>query len=815
MRLNRVFVVRCIVAAVVGVCAAGCGQDAEPDEVPDDVVGEPIVDGNVRVTVISPTLLRLEYADDAVFEDRPTQLVGERVAPSAAFETRVEDGFLVVETAALTLRYEQESGPFGDDNLSIALMRGGDEVTVRPEWDPTAEDPEALGGWLRGLDLVSQREELRPGLLSGRGWRLLNDTDTALLVEERPGYAERPERDGAYQDGYFFGFGLDYRQGLADLAHLTGAPPLPPRTAFGVWFSRYYAYTAEEWTGVVDEFESRDVPLDVLSLDTDWKRPAAENFCDAVNSVSGAREDDPCSWNGWDWNYEIFPDPAEFLARIRARGIDVGLNIHPSINAGEPEYPGVEAIVGEMVEDATDPSCQFIQADLSNACYVFDLTDPDHVEAYFGLHDPIAAAGIDFWWFDWCCEGANRSVPGLTSDTWINQLYQREHRELGSRWPAFSRIGSAYEEPPDMDTLLGFFGEGRSTLHFTGDTCSTWELLEFVAEFTVAEGAAGLPFVSHDIGSFHGELLGNNACDALTGSNPRMNDEMYVRWMQFGTFQPFDRLHSNHGDRLPWDYPGRAEEIAAEFLRLRGRLVPHFYTLAREAHDTGMPMARAMYLQWPQQGAAYDFPAQFTLGDDLLIASVAQPGESPSIDVWIPEGTWFNFFSGEELTGPQVVTVDVPLDEYAVFARAGSVLPTQPDLPTSSRGPQDELTLNVWAGGDGSYTLYEDEGVGFGYESGEFARTTVQVSAAESSCATVVIGPAEGEFPSVFDTRTWHVRLVGVDTPASVTLNGTVLDEGGAAAGWTYAGDTRVASIHTGEVRSDTATTVQVCRSDG
>jgi alpha-glucosidase (family GH31 glycosyl hydrolase) len=392
----------------------------------------------------------------------------------------------------------------------------------------------------------------------------------------------------------------------------------------------------------------------------------------------------------------------------------------------------------------------------------------------------------------------------LTSDTWINQLYYEEHRALGSRWPAFSRIGGALDDHPEKASLLGAFAERRQSMHFTGDTCSTWELLKFAGEFTVAEGSIGLPYVSHDIGSFHGELLDGLECEPLAGSNPRLSDEMYIRWIQFGTFQPIDRLHSNHGDRLPWEYPGEAETIASKFLRLRGRLVPHLYTLSREAHDTGLPMARALYLQWPEHDAAYDYPSQFTLGDNLLVGTVAAPGENPTVEMWIPPGTWYPYFSGSPVTGPQVLSVEVPLDEYAVFARAGSILPTQDNLRTSSRGPQDNLTLTVWAGADGSYELYEDEGVGFDYERGAFQTTEVTTVNQGDSCQTVTIAAAEGsDFPGALENRSWTVEVIGLGEPGEVRIDGELLTPGDAAPGWSYDSASDRVSVETGVVGTD------------
>jgi alpha-glucosidase (family GH31 glycosyl hydrolase) len=279
---------------------------------------------------------------------------------------------------------------------------------------------------------------------------------------------------------------------------------------------------------------------------------------------------------------------------------------------------------------------------------------------------------------------------------------------------------------------------------------------------------------------------------------------MFVRWTQFGTFQPLDRLHSNHGDRLPWEYPGEPERITTAFLQLRGRLVPHLYTLAREAHDTGLPMARALFLQWPELDDAYAFPMQFTLGDDLLVATVAVPGDPATVDVWIPPGTWVNYFTGERHEGPARIEATVPLDRYPVYARAGSILPTQPDLPTSSAGPQDDLVLTVWTGGDGTYRLYEDDGDGFGYEDGEYAWTEV-VSRADGRCVEVEIEAVDsGDFPDALQARAWSIRVIGADDSANVRIDGAAVD----ASQMTVSGDT--VTVQTGQRATDATTLVEV-----
>lgn len=803
---------RLLATATLLLLIAACSGSQPADPVSQAANGQ-VRDGNARFTVITPTLIRMEYAADGQFEDRPTQTVATRPEPAADFNRRVEDGDLVIETEALTLRYARDSGPFTPDNLVITLARGDATVEARPDWSFSPQ-PGNLGGWRRGLDNERDPQPLFEGMLSRSGWYLLNDSNTVLFTDAAAGFEQRPDHGGSYQDGYLFGYGLDYQQGLADLRTLTGAAPLLPKKALGVWFSRWWSYTDPEWRDQVREFQTNNVPLDTLSLDTDWKLVHSQLGCTVWNAVIRAPINDACSWNGWDWNRDIFPDPDGFVGWLHEQGIDVGLNVHPSIAESDPAYPAVEAKTGPLMRDDADLPCDLLQADPSTPCYVFDWTQPAQLEAYFDLHEPIEDTGIDFWWLDWCCEGSRAQAPGLSADTFINAAYAKQHEAMGSRWPAFSRIGGSFQKGKAGadNNGIGAFAEHRYTIHFTGDTCSTWELMTFQAEMTAAEGSIGLPYVSHDIGSFVGEPLPGAECNNTLNTDPNPPEDMYVRWIQFGTFEPIMRLHSHHGERLPWEYGGQAEPIATAFLRLRGQLVPTMYTLSRVAHDTGLPMARAMYLQWPEYDAAYDYRSQYTVGEDMLVASVAAPGDPATIQMWIPPGEWVDFFTGEVLTGPAEISRSVPLEHYAVFMRKGAILPLQPNLPTSQHGPQDELIVHVWPGADGAFSLYEDEGRGFAYRDGAYQWTPLQLkSDADSGCHTVTIDAAQGQaFPGALASRSWELRFRASEAPQGVRLNGSTVPSGASAPGWRYDAEARTVIVKTGVQDTDRATTVTV-----
>ena len=722
----------------------------------------PVVDGNARFTVITPSLIRLEYAADRAFDDDRTQVTDGKLPSNARFVTTVRHGIRMIKTARVTLRWRRGSGPFSKSSLSVRI---GKKLVVHPQPGP---NPEPLGGWRRSLDLVDGPRPLHEGLLSRAGWYLLDDSTTALIKDGW--FAARPKHDGAYQDLYLFAYGSDYARGLRDLRTLTGAAPLLPRKAFGVWFSRYWPYGEQDWKPLLDQFRSNRVPLDTISLDTDYKQVHDPFGAQIASEIAGAPGGN-YSWNGWDWNASLYPDPARFFKWAHDQGMNVTLNVHPSIDSTDPKFQETQARAGGGLK--ADDSCHVTQADPNGDCMVFDWADRKQLDAYFALHDLFDKQGADFWWLDWCCDGTHADVPGLTPDTWINQKYFERQRARGSRWPAFQRIGGSYQADFSGAVGIGAFAEHRYTLQFTGDTCATWPLLAFASELTADEASIGLPYVSHDIGTFHG-VSPEGICDKTQSPilTPRQNDlpeDMYVRWVQLGAFQPLERLHSHHQRRLPWEFPGRAGDIAAEFLRLREALNPYLYTQARIAVDTGVPMVRPLYLGWSRQQPAYDHPSEYTLGRDVLVAPGAAPGDPAEVEVWFPPGTWTDWFTGERVRGPALEKLSVPLERMPLYVRAGGIVPTQAYVPTTAVAPPQSLTLTAYAG-TGSTRLYDDAGDGLAYLAGEYAWTRITQQRRHGT-TTLTIGPMRGKFAGKPHARTWDVRLVGLRKPRHVAIN--------------------------------------------
>jgi hypothetical protein len=653
------------------------------------------------------------------------------------------------------------------DSCSVNL----DTLAVSPAGAaaPLVPDLGYLGGYTRGFDTATYSQpgyscpagtpsasqctaslpEMHPGILDTAGYRLLDDTDSAVWTSN--GWVAARPAVGDVQDGYLFVYGQDYQQALQDLNKLTGPSPLLDESTFGVWYSDYYPYSTSDYENtLIPAFRANNVPLDDLSVDTDWKSPN--------------------NWDGWEWNSSLFPDPTAFLSWAHSQGIDVTLNVHASIASNDPQLAATQAIAG----GALSPSSCF-----NGSCEVWDWSQVAQAESYFALHQPYESQGVDFWWLDWCCDSSTTTLPGLTPDAWINHLYAQDLANKGERGFVLSRTGSSYQDPDEVYPAGPWSGH-TSTLAFTGDTWGTWNTLAFEAQLSADEASIDEPYVSDDIGSFLGPVPGNPQDDA----------DLYARWVQLGTFQPVLRLHSSAGNRLPWQYPAPAGPAAADFLRLREALVPYTYTLAAQSVRTGLPITQPLYLDYPSSSDAYKYPAEYLYGPSVLVAPVTTPGNVATQTVWFPPGTWTDWFTGATFTGPSTQKLTVPLDRMPVFVKAGGIIPLQAPMSHMGADPSAPTTLRVYPGDSGRFTLYQDAGSGTGYEKGQYTLTGI-TSSSRGSVTTVRIGEARGSFPGEQATRSFTVDLEGLSRPRAVLVDGRPLD----APGWSYDAATHTVSV--------------------
>ena len=766
-----------------------------------DPVADPkavVTIGNARFTVLTPELIRMEWAADGKFEDHASFVFLNRRLPVPRFESQYEDmgvkHNLTIKTSALVLTYNSitttgADNRFTPENLKIELTVDGKPVV----WHFGDKDPDNLQGTTRTLDgaLGSKtREPIEPGLVSRSGWALVDDStrplfdsaDFSFKEGEKspwPWVIERPAGDR--QDLYFFGYGHDYRKALGDYVKVAGRIPLPPRFAFGAWWSRYWDYSDQELDELVRGFHENDVPLDVFVIDMGWHISREQLEAIGEKDQSGHN----LGWSGYTWNKMLFPDPDDFLAKLHSEGLKTTLNLHPAsgIQPWELAYPDMAKAMG------IDPATRK---------YVpFDITDKKFATNYMNLvHHPLEKQGIDFWWLDWQQE-QKTAMPGVMPTWWLNYVHFTDQQREGKRPLLFHRWGG--------------LGNHRYQIGFSGDSVSVWDSLAFQPWFTATAANVGYAYWIHDIG----------------GHQPGpVEPELFTRWVQFGAFSPILRTHTTknpESERRVWAYPEPYSSILRSTFQLRYAMQPYLYTEARRTYDTGVAFLRPLYYDYPDAAEAYDSKNEYLFGDQMLVAPVVAAADKKSglstEKVWLPKGEWIEWPTGKHLTGPTTVDRNFSIDQTPVYLHPGAIVPMQPPMRYTGEKPVDPLIVNVWPlepGASSSYSVYEDSGVSVEYQHGVFARTPIKASQSGDTL-NVEIGPVEGGYTGMLKARGFEVRLPADWPPAAVSVNGVPVKHVGVAGkgGWSFEGNTLTTVIPVPGASTATKVTVEVRRAAG
>jgi alpha-glucosidase len=758
---------------------------ARPVEPPDNPVADPravVTVGNARFTVLTPELIRMEWSAEGKFEDHATLVFINRRLPVPKFTVThsVSGSAVVIDTFSqsplkdvLTLSYVPTGdGRFTASSLEIDFTVDGKEVV----WHPGDTDPENLQGTTRTLDgaLGSKtREPIEPGLVSRSGWALVDDTmrplfdsaDFRFLNGEKspwPWAMERPasEKPGSYTDWYFFGYGHEYKKALGDFVQVAGRIPLPPRFAFGVWWSRYWAYSDQELDELVKGFRENSTPLDVLVIDMDWH--TSDQQLMAMGAVDQAGQ--KLGWTGYSWNKVLFPNPDAFLKNLHQEGLKTTMNLHPAsgIEPWEQAYPAMARAMG--IDPATKKYIPFDPTDKNWAANYLDLV----------LH-PLEKQGVDFWWLDWQ-QQATTKLPGVNPTWWLNYVHFSDQQREGKRPLLFHRWGG--------------LGNHRYQIGFSGDTISVWDSLAFQPWFTATAANVGYAYWSHDIG---GHMPG------------AVDPELYTRWVQFGVFSPILRTHTTKNpdaERRIWAYPEPYSSVLRSAFQLREAMEPYLYTEARRTYDTGVAFLRPLYYDWPEDDAAYTSKGEYLFGDQMIVSPVTAAADKltglATEPVWLPEGDWIEWPTGKHFAGPVNAARSFTIAQIPVYVKAGAIFPMQPPMLHTGEKPVDPLIVNLWplaTGSSSTYSVYEDSGVAVEYQRGVFARTPIKATESGETLR-VEIGPVEigpgGSYPGMLKTRGYELRLPADWPPVSVAVNGKPVPfaKPGEHDGWRFEGNT-------------------------
>ncbi len=661
-------------------------------------------DNKYRFTVLTDGLIRYEWADDSHFEDRASTFAICRKLPIPKFRVIENDDSLEIVTEKLRLTYDKK--PFSTTGLKVDCL--GNISDWHSVWRYGAPVND-LGGTARTLDEADGAIPLEHGVVSKNGYAIVDDSQSMLFDAKGWVAARKP---GFRVDGYIFAYGHDFRGALKAFYAVSGKPPLLPRWSLGNWWSRYYAYTADEYTQLMNKFVKEGVPLSVCVLDMDWHEVD-------IDPKHGS------GWTGYSWNKKLFPDPPKFLESLHDRNLKVTLNVHPAdgVRSHETSYHTMASALDHPVENE-DP-------------IAFDVTNRKFLDSYFDtLHRELEDDGVDFWWVDWQ-QGPYSKIPGVDPLWMLNHYHFLDNARDGNRPLTFSR----YAGP----------GSHRYPVGFSGDTVVTWASLAYQPEFTATASNIGYGWWSHDIG---GHMQGYK------------NDEMAARWVWLGCFSPILRLHSSNNPfnvKTPWSYSKATCSSMISALRLRHRLVPYLYTMNYLSARDGVPLCLPMYYDHPKNDKAYEVPNQFLFGSELLVIPISTPLDPVTrlaeTKGWLPPGRYIDIFTSTVYDGNRFVTFHRDLDNYPVLAKEGSIIPLDASA-VPENGCVDPTTLEILivVGKDGYFELLEDDGTGSSIDSVKTIKTPIKL---DHEKGEITIGPTIGH-PDPSSKRDYVITLLGL-----------------------------------------------------
>lgn len=656
-----------------------------------------------RFTVLTEEMIRLEYCEDGQFEDRATQCVIDRKFKVPEYQVIENEESLEIITDKIHLVYNKQK--FTDYGLSVQVR--GNISVYHSIWH-FGEEATDLRGTARTLDEADGAIELEHGIISRFGYGILDDSRSLVITED--GWVEPRKEDCI--DIYFLGYGHEYEHCLKDYYHLNGKTPLLPRYALGNWWSRFYRYNDQEYKALMTRFEKEEIPFSVSVIDMDW------HLVD-IDPKYGS------GWTGYTWNKELFPDPKEFMTWLHDHGLKVTLNVHPAggVQAHEEKYKEMAEAMGRDWEKEEPVN--------------FDVTDQKFLKAYFEyLHHPNEEEGVDFWWLDWQ-QGGLSKIPGLDPLWMLNHYHYLDSGRRGKRRLTFSRYAG--------------MGSHRYPVGFSGDTIISWESLAFQPYFTANASNVGYGWWSHDIG---GHMKGYR------------DEELSTRWIQFGVFSPIMRLHSSNSaftGKEPWNYNAVSENIMKRYLKLRHEMIPYLYTMNYHASHDGQPLIRPMYYLEPEQPEAYEVPNEYYFGTELVVCPITEPTDKAAgtacVKAWIPEGKWYDIFSGLKYDGGRMLELYRSLEDIPVLAKEGAIIPLT-DLTeyTNSVENPKELAVKIVPGKKNAFILMEDTGDTCEDKEENWAQTKLEwINENE-----FIIHPANGNLDVIPKRRTWKMEFYGI-----------------------------------------------------
>lgn len=619
----------------------------------------------------------------------------------------------------------------------------------------------------------SNLEDFQNIIQSIKGWGLYWDNYSPTQYDDDAAGLQFASESGDAIDYYFLNGGSADGV-IALIRQLTGGVPMFPLWTFGYWQSKERYKSSRELTGIVDRYRRLQIPLD--GIIQDWQYWGSNYL-----------------WNAMDFLAEDYADARQMIDHIHRQHAHLMISVWASFGPHTKQYR--ELSERNLLYDfATWPQSGVTfwppRMDYPSGVRVYDAFSPEARAIYWKYLSHLHEMGVDAWWMD----STDPDCFDPQESDYDHKAGETTWRTLRNAFPLASVAGvSDHQRAADASkrvfimTRSSFAGQQRyGSNMWTGDVASSWDMLRKQVPAGLNFTLTGNPNFNTDIGGFFCGAYNTQGRE----SAPRtpQYQELYVRWMQYGLFCPVFRSHGADAPREIWQFGQEGDaayEAIAKTIRLRYRLLPYLYSTAWQVTSDNGSYLRPLLADFASDRRVWEMDNEFLCGRSLLAAPVLEALYTPeridgnlkttdfsgvkTISRYLPKGTdWYDFWSGRRYEGGCTVTLDTRFDEVPMFVRAGSILPLAPVMQYAGERPWDALTLHVYPGADGAFTLYEDAGDGYQYEQGEYA--TIRF-VWDDRRRVLTLEARQGSYPGMLAERTFDVEMDG--QTRHITYDGT------------------------------------------
>jgi alpha-D-xyloside xylohydrolase len=708
--------------------------------------------GTLKLQVCTDSIMRVRYSATSAFPNLPGYVVVKDNWPQAKWTMQSTSDDVTLTTSRLIVSVTRKDGaityrnPEGQQLVQEA-SRKLTPVNVNGEDTYRAESfiniygsREALYGlgqhqagvWnYRGesVDISQDNSNISiPFLVSSNGYGIFWNNDSRSRFNNRFANYLYISSEVAETIDYYFFYGPDLDKIVASYRELTGQAPMFGKWAYGFWQCKNRYKSQDEILGVAKKYRELHIPVDNIVQDWFWWNRKGEHV--------------------FNKNY---PDPQGMVDQLHRENFHLMISVWPFFEPGSAVYDDMDKR-GWFVDKFKYAKPPYHASGMA----VYDATNPEARKYYWQLMDKaLFKIGVDAWWLDTTepeTEGQEENIllghklAAGSGDRYVN-IY-----------PLLT-TGAVYDGQRSASDKKRVFILSRSA--FAGDqryAVSAWsgdinsDFLSFKRQIPAGLNFAlsGIPYWTTDIGGF---VSGDPDDPAYR--------ELFVRWFQFGTFNPILRVHGTRktDQNELWSYGPDAQKTLVNFDRLRYRLLPYIYSLAWKTTSESYTPMRPLVMDFRSDVRAQNIGDQFMFGPAFLVNPVTELAATTR-HLYLPPSKWYNFWTGSAVTGGRAIDAMAPLEQLPLYVRAGSILPLGPDEEWSTEKPADPIELRIYPGADGDFTLYEDENDNYNYEKGIYATIRFHWDDARRS---LTIDDRKGQFPGMLEGRTFRVVFVGED----------------------------------------------------